>query len=212
MQLSQENLAEINQQLEGKSPAEIVAWALSVDGKAVLTTNFNPHEAAILHMVASQDASIDVLCIDHGYNTDATYKFAEGLIDRLSLNMHYYTPKVTTARRAATMGGIPSIDDEAAHDAFTQEVKIEPFKRAMKEHAPVIWFTALRKDQTAHREGMPVVAWDSAFNCYKVCPVLELSELDVEEYLYENDLPMEEDYNDPTKVLKHRECGLHLAK
>ncbi|MFT7223984.1 MAG: phosphoadenosine phosphosulfate reductase, partial [Cellvibrionaceae bacterium] len=26
------------------------------------------------------------------------------------------------------------------------------------------------------------------------------------------DLPIEEDYYDPTKVLKDRECGLHVGK
>ena len=34
----------------------------------------------------------------------------------------------------------------------------------------------------------------------------------MEEYLYEHGLPAGEDYFDPTKVLKDRECGLHLGE
>ena len=204
--------AEINQQLREKSPAEIIEWALSLQKKTILTTNFGPHEAAILHMATTQDKTIPVVCVDHGYNTEATYQFAESLINRLGLDMHYYTPKVTAKRRETVYGGIPSIDDEAAHDAFTREVKLEPFARAMEEFAPEVWLTAIRKEQTPFRDSLDIVTQDITTGLIKVAPLFYWSELDLEEYLVENDLPIEEDYNDPTKVLKDRECGLHVGK
>lgn len=205
------NLAEINAELREKSPAEIVKWALSLGKKTIVTTNFGPHEAAILHMSTQQQADIPVICVDHGYNTKATYQFAEALTQRLGLNMHYYTPLVTAKRREVVYGGIPSIDQVEAHDKFTQEVKLEPFKRAMSEFQPEVWLTAIRKEQTPFRDSLDIVTIDNATGMVKVAPVFYWTELDMEEYLVEHDLPIEEDYNDPTKVLKDRECGLHVG-
>lgn len=202
----------LNAELREKTPAEIIQWALSLNKKTIVTTNFGPHEAAILHMTSQLDKSMPVICVDHGYNTQATYQFAEALIQRLTLDMHYYTPKVTAKRRETVYGGIPSIDDEAAHDEFTREVKLEPFGRAMSEFAPEVWLTAIRKEQTPFRDSLDIVTQDISTGLIKVAPLFYWTELDLEEYLVEHDLPIEEDYNDPTKVLKDRECGLHVGK
>lgn len=206
------NLDAINSELRDKSPEDIIKWALGLDLKTIVTTNFGPHEAAILNMVAQQAPEMPVICVDHGYNTEATYRFAEALIQKLSLNMHYYTPKVTAKRRATVYGGIPDISDEAAHDIFTREVKLEPFSRAMAEFKPEVWLTAIRKEQTPFRNSMDIVTTDISTGVIKVAPLFYWKELDLEEYLVENDLPIEEDYFDPTKVLKNRECGLHVGK
>ena len=43
----------------------------------------------------------------------------------------------------------------------------------------------------------------------KVCPVLNWTSNDMDAYLEANNLPSENNYFDPTKVLEKRECGLH---
>ena len=205
-------LASINTTLREKTPLDIIQWALDRGQKTIVTTNFGPHEAAILHMVKQVAPAMPVICVDHGYNTEATYRFADALVKRLELNMHYYTPRVTAKRREVIYGGFPSIEDEQAHDDFTREVKLEPFARAMAEFAPEVWLTAIRKEQTPFRDSLDIVTQDAGNPVLKVAPLFYWSELDLEEYLVEHDLPIEEDYFDPTKVLKDRECGLHLAK
>jgi len=206
------DLDTINATLKDASPQEIIRWALSLKKKTIVTTNFGPHEAAILAMTNEQAAELPVICIDSGYNTDATYRFADELTQRLKLNMHYFTPQVTSKRREVIHGGIPSIDDEDAHDQFTREVKLEPFNRAMEAFKPEVWLTAIRKEQTPFRDSLDIVTTDITTGLIKVAPLFYWTELDLEEYLVENDLPIEEDYFDPTKVLKNRECGLHVGK
>ena len=206
------DLTSINSQLREQSPSHIIQWALQQGQKPIVTTNFGPHEAAILHMVTQLSANIPVICVDHGYNTQATYRFADQLTKTLALNIHYFTPRVTAKRREVIYGGFPSIDDEAAHDTFTREVKLEPFTRAMEEFQPDVWLTAIRKEQTPFRDSLDIVTQDLSSGILKVAPLFYWSELDLEEYLVENDLPIEEDYFDPTKVLKDRECGLHVGK
>ncbi len=205
------DLDQVNAKLRDAHPDEIIRWALSLDQKTIVTTNFGPFEAVLLNMVYEQAPGMPVVCVDHGYNTDATYRFADELTRKLDLKVDYFTPRVTAKRRAAVLGGIPDISDEQAHNVFTEEVKLEPFNRAMATHQPQMWLTAIRKEQTPFRDSLDVVTVDGKTGIVKVAPVFYWSELDMEEYLYEKGLPNEEDYYDPTKVLKNRECGLHVG-
>lgn len=200
------NLEKINKDLNGKSPAEIVAWALSVANKPVVTTNFRPYEAAILHLTSVAMTDIKVIWCDTGYNTPNTYRHAEDLISQLSLNIKLYVPKQTEAHRNVVLG-IPSVDDPA-HKIFTEQVKLEPFKRAMSEHQPDVWFTNLRKGQTAFRDSIDIVSQDKN-GVLKVSPFYNFTDEALDVYLQENNLPNEFKYYDPTKQLENRECGLH---
>lgn len=197
----------INASLRNKTPLEIVKWAVGLNRKTLVTTNFRPFEAVILHMATIADPDMDVLWIDSGYNTEATYILAEKVIKDLSLNVHVVNPLMTAARRDAIMGGIPGVDSPL-HDEFTQQVKLEPFKRAMREFSPDVWLTAIRKDQTPFRNNLDIVTQDET-GLIKVAPMFYWTDVDMEGYLLEHDLPNEEDYFDPTKVLGDRECGLH---
>jgi phosphoadenosine phosphosulfate reductase len=211
------NISEANASVAPRGPAAIIEHALAhaqqQSGPAMVSTNFRPGEAVILHLVTQQLPDIPVLWVDHGYNTPDTYRFAQQLIDRLKLNVHLYIPAVTVAYRDAVLGGIPSLDDKQAHDAFTEERKLEPFKRGMEALKPSVWFTALRHDQTAFRAGLE--AFDqTADGVLKVCPILSWDTAQLEAYLQQHNLPDESVYFDPTKVDGNRECGLHpgLAK
>ena len=196
----------LNEILKGKSPKEIVELTLSIAKKPVITTNFRPYEVAILYAVSNIKEDIKVIWCDTGYNTSNTYKHAEELIEKLNLNIQLYVPKQTTAHRDIVLG-IPQID-EPNHKLFSEQVKLEPFKRAMEEHQPDVWFTNLRKGQTAFRDSIDVVSKGND-GVIKVSPFYHYSDEELDQYLEENQLPNEFTYFDPTKVLDNRECGIH---
>ena len=201
------NLEQINKELENKSPVEIIAWAISYAKKTVITTNFRPYEVAILNAVTEVKKDIKVIWCDTGYNTVQTYKHAEEIIKKLNLNIHLYVPKQTAAHRNVVLG-VPSIEDPR-HAIFTEQVKLEPFTRAMKEHQPDVWFTNLRKGQTAFRNSIDIVS-KSKDGTLKVSPFYHWSDEELDGYLEEKGLPNEFTYFDPTKVESNRECGLHI--
>ena len=201
------NLAQVNEELKGKSPAEIIAWAISFAKNPVITTNFRPYEVAILKAVTDVKKDIKVIWCDTGYNTMQTYKHAEEIIEKLNLNIHLYTPKQTAAHRNVVLG-VPSVEDPK-HVLFTEQVKLEPFSRAMKEHQPDVWFTNLRKGQTAFRNSIDVVSV-SKDGIVKVSPFYNSTDEELDAYLVEKNLPNEFTYFDPTKVESNRECGLHI--
>ena len=201
------DLKGVNERLKNKTPNEIVKWALETALKPVITTNFRPYEGAILHLVTSLNSAIDVIWCDTGYNTPQTYKHAEELIQRLQLNLKLYVPKQTVAFRNVILG-LPTIDD-ANHGLFTEQVKLEPFKRAMQEHKPDVWFTNLRKGQTTFRDSIDVVSL-SKDGIIKVSPFYNYSDEELDAYLEKFGIPNELAYFDPTKVENNRECGLHI--
>lgn len=206
MAFSQESIAKLNKHFKGIDPQEIISWAIANGKSPVVTTNFRPYEVAILHAVTDIDRNIPVIWCDTGYNTPNTYKHAEELISRFGLNIKLYVPKQTSSHRDAVMG-IPQIDDPL-HATFTEQVKLEPFRRAMGEHKPDVWFTNLRKGQTAHRDSLDVLSLGKD-GVLKVSPFYYWSDTQLDAYLSERDLPNEHKYFDPTKVLENRECGLH---
>lgn len=201
------DLEKINKELKGKSPSEIIIWAISLAKNPVITTNFRPYEVAILNAVTEIKKDIKVIWCDTGYNTVQTYKHAEEIIEKLNLNIQLYTPKQTVAHRNVVLG-VPSIEDPN-HAIFTKQVKLEPFARAMKEHQPDVWFTNLRKGQTAFRDSIDIVS-QSKDGIIKVSPFYDWKDQELDAYLEEKKLPNEFTYFDPTKVESNRECGLHI--
>lgn len=207
-----QQIADWNQELRGKSPLEITQWAIAQSqGNAIVSTNFRPYEAVVLHLATLAQQNIPVLWVDHGYNRTATYKHAEELGSLLGLNLKAYLPKITSAHRDSIDGPIPTPEDEEGLKKFSALMKLEPFQRGMRELAPSVWITALRKVQNPNRAELDIISVDSNFGALKISPVFYLSDEEMESYLTEHHLPNEWDYFDPAKADEKRECGLHAA-
>lgn len=201
-----------NAALRNRSALEIVRWAIQqANGRAVVSTNFRPYEAVVLHLCTQVQPNISVLWVDHGYNRPATYKHAEELRQQLKLNLKPYTPRVTAAHRDTIYGPIPTTEQEEALKEFSAVMKLEPFQRGMKELAPTVWITSLRKVQNPNRAGLDIISEDKNFGAVKVSPVFNWSDAEMEKYLEQHNLPNEWDYFDPAKADEKRECGLHAA-
>ena len=208
--MTPDQLARWNAELRHKPPLEITRWAIAqAGGRAIVSTNFRPYEAVLLHLCVQAQPDISVLWVDHGYNRPATYKHAEQLRSLLKLNLKAFLPRLSAGHRDAVWGPIPALDDEARLKQFSALMKLEPFQRGMKELAPKVWITALRQVQNSNRAGLDIVSSDSNFDTLKVSPVFYLSNADMDAYLEEHNLPNEWDYFDPAKADDKRECGLH---
>ena len=206
--MSSIDLTRINAQLGRDAPA-LTAWALALNQPSIVTTNFRPFEAVILHLVTQVQPDVPVVWMDNGYNTEATYRFADELTRLLKLNLRSYLPLRSRAHREAVDGPTPALDDPR-HAAFTEEVKLEPFARALRETAPKVWFTALRATDSAVRAQMEPVSINPD-GLIKVAPLLHWTSRDLYQYCEVHGLPNNFDYVDPTKGEDQRECGLHLT-
>ena len=212
--MTPDQITQANVKLRYKPALEIVNWAIApANGRAIVSTNFRPYEAVLLHLVTQVQPDIPVLWVDHGYNRPATYQHAEQLKARLKLNIKAYLPRLTAAHYDAVHGGMPepTPENEERIKAFSTVMKLEPFQRGMKELAPAVWLTALRKVQNPNRAGLDIVSTDANFGSLKVSPVFHWSDAEMEAYLQRHNLPNEWDYFDPAKADDKRECGLHAS-
>ena len=107
--IDQNQIETLNESYKNATPSEIIKKAFELNAEAVVTTNFRPYEAAILHAVNKVVPKTTVVWCDTGYNTPQTYRHAEKVISDLDLKIHLYVPKQTSAHRNVVLG-IPSVD------------------------------------------------------------------------------------------------------
>ncbi|RKS87816.1 phosphoadenylylsulfate reductase (thioredoxin) [Orbus hercynius] len=208
------NLTTINQHLHGKSAQQIIEWALlqhaTPHSRSIISTHFGPYEAVLLHLVTQVKPDIDVVWVDNGYATNDTYRVANKIIEQLGLNIHIFVPQRTQAYLNVRYNGLPELDTPE-HDEFTHILKLEPFNRALATLNPALWFTALRKEQSALRQQLDTVT-TAGDNLIKISPILNWTTQDMQDYIKQHNLPNELNYFDPTKGPQGRECGLHKVK
>ena len=202
------DLTSVNVFLSHSQPSDIVRWGLKSAERPVLFTNFRPSSISLIHLVTNLAPKIPVVWIDSGFNTEETYRYIQAVAGDMDLNLITYSPKMTSRHWQSLHGDIPLIGSPL-HDEFTELVKLEPFKRAMSDLNPDVWFTGIRKDQTDYRSNLEVLS-PGPNDSLKMAPFINLTETDVDQYILNNKLPVYLDYFDPTKGPEHRECGLQL--
>jgi phosphoadenosine phosphosulfate reductase len=207
VKFSESELQEINSKLKDKSPEEIINWALTLSDNRLVTTSFGVYSAVLLSTFHRLDKDIKVIWCDTGYNTPDTYRHAVSLIEDFNLNVYQYVPKQSSAYTDVVLG-VPQVDDPK-HAEFTEIVKLEPFRRAIQEHQPKVWFTNIRVRQTEYRNSKDILSY-SKDGILKVSPYYYWNDFELDAFLKENDLPKNNSYFDPTKALSNRECGIHL--
>ncbi|WP_053970322.1 phosphoadenosine phosphosulfate reductase family protein [Mangrovimonas sp. ST2L15] len=196
-----------NAKLKSKAPNEIIQWAMGLTNNKIVTTSFGVYSAILLSNMAKHDPKIKVVWCDTLYNDLETYEHAQKLIDTYGLNIHKYQPLLSREEIEATIG-LPNLEDDN-FKAFSEAVKLEPFRRALNELQPEVWFTNIRVRQTEYRDKKDILSL-SKDGILKVSPFYYWSDQELDQYLEENQLPKNHGYFDPVKALKNRECGIHL--
>ena len=181
------DLRKTSARLEQASASERLAWASKQFGaRLLLSSSFGAQAAVMLHLAAQTRADIPVIFVDTGYLFPETYEFAENLAKQLEVNLIVYRSKRSPAWQETIDGkrweqGVEGIE------AYNQENKVEPMNRALDELNAAAWLAGLRRQQSASRENLPVLALDKGR--VKVHPIIDWTDKNVHDYLKANDLP-----------------------
>ena len=187
---------------------DVLEWLVRQPEKFVLSTSFGPYSPVLLHMISEIAPSTPVIWVDTGYNTESTYRFIENLKQQLNFDLHIYHPLRSVAHREALGEGSKPGDGD--YEAFKNEVKLEPFRRALKEHAPRYWVTGIRSEESEYRKSLGVVSQGPS-GIVKLAPLFNWNQSALDRYMTANNLRAEADYFDPTKLDPRKECGLHCS-
>src|SRR5436305_2073338 len=141
------DLEEINARLDGKSPQEILQWAVEAfHPKLAMATAFGAEGCCLLHMIAQIEPGIYVFNLETGYQFPETLALRERIQERYGLTVDLIRPEQTVAEYEADHGGplYSRRPDQCCHDR-----KILPLRRALVGYEA--WISAIRRDQTSHR-------------------------------------------------------------
>ncbi len=182
------NLLELNKKFHRAEATELIAWGYKIFGEGlVLSTSFGIQSAVMLGLVTSVIPDIPIIWVDTGYLPPETYRFAEQLTQRLSLNLQIYQSPMSPARMEALHGKLWEEGTVEAFNRYDAIRKVEPMQRALKELGATAWLTGLRAKQTDHRKTLNRI--ETQENRYKLLPILNWSSRDIGQYLKANDLP-----------------------
>lgn len=197
-----------NGQLRDLKPQEIIDWAFQLTNSRVVTTSFGVYSAVLLSTFNKHDSDIPVIWCDTRYNNNATYEHSSQLIHKYDLNVYKYESLQPRSYTDKVYNEISSVEDER-HAHFSEIVKLEPFRRAMRHHAPELWFTNIRVRQTEYRSKRDILSFTKT-GILKVSPFYYWTDKDLDQYILDNKLNKNPTYFDPVKALANRECGIHL--
>nr|WP_321229796.1 phosphoadenosine phosphosulfate reductase family protein [uncultured Psychroserpens sp.] len=201
------DIEKLNKVLRYKTPEDIIKWALTLSENRIVTTSFGVYSAILLSTMSKFDKDIKVIWCDTLYNQPSTYRHAADLVKNYDLNINKYQSLKSKEEIDATIG-LPSIEDDN-HAEFSEVVKLEPFRRALKEHQPDLWFTNIRVRQTELRNKKDILSY-SKDGVLKISPFYYWTDVDLDRFLEVHNLPKNHNYFDPIKALENRECGIHL--
>ncbi len=228
------DLNRVNQELADVTATELVQWAAETftDG-LVMSTSFGIQSAVMLHLVTQVVPDIPIIWIDTGYLPAETYVFADGLTERLNLNLKVYQSAISPARMEALQGRLWEAETVEALNRYDYIRKVEPMQRALTELGATAWLAGLRADQTQHRQTLQRV--DQQSEVYKIYPILHWKAREIYKYLKAHDLPYHpyfdlgytsvgdwhssrpitpDDQNERDTRFRglKQECGLHVPK
>ena len=176
-----------NTDLSAMSAEERVEWSLeNLPGQHIVSSSFGAHAAVSLHLLTQQKPDIPAVLIDTGYLFPETYRFVDELTEQLDLNLKVYHSPMSPHWQEARFGERWKMGADAL-EAYNQQVKVEPMKRAIDELEVGTWFAGLRRSQSDSRKNTPIL--ERSNRRWKVHPIADWSDRDVYQYLKEHDLP-----------------------
>src|ERR1700757_4903156 len=142
-----DEIASANELLQGKSPQEILRWAVDrFFPRLTMATAFGAEGCCIIHMLAEIEPGVRLFNLETGYQFPETLELRERIKQRYGIEVEYIRPELTVAEYEAEHGGplYRHRPDQCCHDR-----KILPLRRAVEGYEA--WISAIRRDQTSDR-------------------------------------------------------------
>ncbi|ABI76303.1 phosophoadenylyl-sulfate reductase [Hyphomonas neptunium ATCC 15444] len=225
-----DRLARLNGELRNASAQEILRAAISREWPGGLTyvSSFGAESVVMLALIAEVDPSLPIVFIDTGMHFPQTLDYKDEVIERLGLTgVRNITPSETERKVLDPKNMLWKTDA----DACCALRKVRPLEPALEGFGA--WVTGRKRFHGGVRMSLPV--FEFADGRYKVNPLANWTQGDVDAYLEEKNLPRHPlvsqgypsigcwpctqpaaDPNDPRSGRwvgqEKSECGLHVER
>jgi phosphoadenosine phosphosulfate reductase len=212
------DLESANQTLAAMAPAERITWATQTFGAQLVATTSAGRDAAVLwHALAG--TAVPFIFVNTGFLHPDTLTFKGQLVAQF--------PNVTLIECGPDAGQIALIANQKLWKTdpalFMERTKHAPMEHALKAHNIQAVMSAIHRDQTRNRAGMPFL--NRRFDgTYRIHPFLDWSQSQVDTYISEYNLPQNQlsllkrgishrqvvYYQGELYIMPIEECGLHV--
>jgi len=183
------NAQEIAASLRALALPERLSWIGQHFNSAVFSTSFGKEDQAITHAIAEAKSSIRVFTLDTGRLFEETLAVFATTRDRYGLAIDTYVPDSVALQSFVTSRGPNAFYDSVESRLECCRIrKVEPLGRALL--GADVWVTGLRRGQSGNRADLPLVEWDNDHNLFKIHPVLDWEDEQLEVYIGKNGIPV----------------------
>lgn len=181
---SAEEIKELSQQFERKTPQEIIQWAVSEFAPDIaLSTSFQTQSMPLLHMVTQTMPGIRILFLDTGYHFWDTLIFREQIQHEWKLNVvDLYRDARWDIFARQNVRNLPIHDPNLCCYIH----KVQPMQKALGGLRA--WISGIRRDQTVERAHAQILELQED-GLLKVNPLLNWTKRDVQAYRQDHHLP-----------------------
>ena len=171
-----EELHAVSHELERQPATAAIEWAWDRYGSdLVLAASFQ--DCVMIDLVAKVSPEIEVAFLDTGYHFAETLWYVEHVRKRYDLNLRVVGSELPTDDLWLT-----------DTDACCAARKVGPLKSALAGRAA--WMSGLRRADGPARANTPIVTYDLGRGMVKVNPIALWSDLDVDGYVRDHELPV----------------------
>ena len=181
------DLAELSARFEKAHPAEILAWAFEYIPNLAIGTSFQMGGLVNISIAREVIDPVRVLFLETGFHFPETLEFRDKLVEQWGLDLMQTTPTLGPERQAKEIHPeLYNVDP----DQCCYLNKVLPMEAALEGLGG--WVTGVRRDQSPSRMNTQIFEMQELTSgkvIWKVNPQALWTRSQVEEYVWEYDLP-----------------------
>ncbi|NQT39260.1 MAG: phosphoadenylyl-sulfate reductase [Planctomycetes bacterium] len=187
-EMDDEGLAALERQsrlLEDATPEEIIAWAVeNYFPELTMATAFGPEGCLIMSMIAKVEPRVYLFNLETGYQFPETLQTRDRIQERYGLQIELQSADTSVEEYERQHGG-PLYKTNPTQCCTDRKVNV--LRRVVSRFRA--WMSGIRRDQSAHRAGAPIVGWDKKFGLVKISPLANWTKQQVWQRITEEDIP-----------------------
>jgi phosphoadenosine phosphosulfate reductase len=182
-------LESLTEQLHGLSNVDALRTLADLfPGEVIFSTSLGYEDQVITDLILANNIPIKIFTLDTGRMFSETYSVWKKTNDRYDTKIEAYFPDRIAEETLMTTKGPYSFYDSVENRKECCGIrKVEPLNRALKGQK--IWITGIRAEQSANRQSMPQLEWDSAHTLFKFHPLMDWTFDEVKQYIKANNVP-----------------------
>ena len=181
--LSQDDLADLNANMEGRTPQELLAWAKATFGERIaILSALQRAGCVVCHMASQARFAIEVLFIDTGVLFPETLATRDRLMNAYGLNVITLTPELTMEEQTEKLGVLYLTPDGQAKCCEMR--KTEPLLKMRGKYDALV--ASLRRGDGEKRSKVPILAIDPRMNCVRINVLANFGDQQLADYIAEH--------------------------